>query len=124
MPLFTFRSFRIYVLTVILALTVIYTVHQLLYSRNWATPLDVVVYPLNADGRKSTQHYIDNLSLKHFSSIDTWFEREARRYDLLNPRPVKVAFGKQVGELPPDIPSYDHPVINIFWGLSLRWWAF
>ena len=124
MPLFTFRTIRIYILTAILLLSAIYTVHQLLYSRNWATPLDVVIYPLNADGARSTQHYIDNLSIKHFSYIDQWFEREASRYDLLNPRPVKVALGKQVGELPPQLPQRDHPVLNLLWGINLRWWAY
>ena len=124
MPLFTFRSIRISILLGCLLFAIVYTTHQLLYSREWNVPLDVVIYPINADGQKSTQHYIDNLSKRHFIGIENWFAREAKRYQLLNPTPVKIALGEPVQSIPPVLPGYDNALFNMMWGIHFRWWVF
>lgn len=124
MPLLTFRSLRLSVLLGLLLFTVLYTTHQLLYSRSWQTPLDVVIYPINADQQASTQHYISNLSQRHFHGIEKWFTQEAKRYRLPNTVPIKLSLGEQVPVLPPVLPDLDHPLYNMLWGVHFRWWAF
>ena len=124
MPLFTFRSLRLYVLFACLLFSAVYTVHQLKYSRGWHVPLPVVIYPINADGSDATARYIERLSLDDFEDIQHWFEREARRFELVNPKPVEIALGTQIDNLPPELPSYNNMFVNMVWGLSFRWWVF
>ena len=45
------------------------TAHQIIYSRAWHKPLDVVIYPINADNELQTHNYINTLSQKNFSEI-------------------------------------------------------
>ncbi|MEM7208675.1 MAG: hypothetical protein AAF434_12690 [Pseudomonadota bacterium] len=124
MPLFTFRSIRIYILLGFLLFSVIYTVHQLLYSRSWHNPLNVVIYPINADGKNTTARYVDTLSVDHFRGIEKWFAREGKRYKLLIERPIAISLGSEIESLPPELPRYRNAVFNMMWGVHLRWWAF
>lgn len=124
MPLLSFRYLRLYVLLGVLLFTVIYTTQQTLHSRDWQAHLSVVVYPLNADGKASTEHYINNLSVQHFHSIERWFSNEAKRYRLPNTLPIKLSLGPSIQNLPPQLPDLDHPLFNMIWGTHFRWWAF
>ncbi|MEM7292437.1 MAG: hypothetical protein AAF420_03425 [Pseudomonadota bacterium] len=124
MPLFTFTSIRIYILMGFLLFAIVYTSHQLLYSRSWHVPLPVVIYPINADGLEETDRYIQSLSLRHFHDIEQWFTREAKRYRLVNPTPVTVSLGAQVAGKPPVLPEYDNAFYNMMWGVHFRWWAY
>ncbi len=124
MPIFTFQGFRIFLLFGFLLCAVVYTVHQLMYSRNWHVPLEVVIYPIDTDGHERTKDYIDNLSTRHFRDIEQWFVRESRRYEMINPNPVSVTLGKRIDVLPPDLPDSNNPVSNMLWGVRLRWWAY
>ena len=124
MPPFTFRSFRITVLLGVLLFSAVYTVYQLVNSRSWQVPLEVVIFPINADKRSGTQDYIDNLSIGHFHDIEQWFAREAKRYQLINPIPIKVSLGKSIDALPPGLPRHNNPILSMLYGAQLRWWAF
>jgi len=124
MPIFTFHGFRIFILFGLLLCTIVYTVHQLLYSRSWHVPLEVVIYPIDTDGRQRTRDYIDNLSADRFRGIEKWFARESKRYRMINPNPVKVTLGKQIEVLPPDFPENHNPISTLLWGVRLRWWAY
>jgi hypothetical protein len=121
---FTFRSFRITVLLGVLVFSAVYTVYQLVYSRSWQVPLEVVIFPISADKQTDTQDYIDNLSSDHFYDIEQWFAREAKRYQLTNTLPIKVSLGKAIDALPPGLPRNKNPLLSMLYGAQLRWWAF
>jgi len=112
------------VLLGVLMFSAVYTVHQMVYSRSWNVPLEIVIFPINADKQTGTQNYIDNLSISHFRDIEQWFASEAKRYQLTNPSPIKISLGKSIDALPPGLPRHNNPILTMIYGAHLRWWAF
>ncbi len=100
------------------------TAHQIVYSRSWHQPLDVVVYPINADKSIDTHNYINTLSSDTFTEINDWFTAEARRHKAAIPQPVHVSLGKRVKSVPPPLPVDQGVLRTIMWSLQLRYWVF
>ncbi len=120
----TFKSIRVLLLLSFLLFVLFVSTHQRVNSRSWTTPLEVVVYPINADNSPDTADYISQLRTEHFKQIDLWFYREARRYDLALDKPVQVTLGQGIDTLPPLLPTSPSALTSLWWGLNFRWWAF
>ena len=114
---------RVGVLLSFLLFTMLYSAYQMTYSRNWGAPLDVVVYPIAADGKTSVQAYIDTLEDAKFKSIDRWMSQQAKAHNLPNPQPVATRMGAQITDLPPAFPAEPEPWSILLWGLRMRWWS-
>lgn len=123
MKLISFRSLRILVLLVLLSLAAGYTVEQRRGVTSWLQPVELVVYPVNGDGRPETTRYIERLKPDDFTAIDWLMAREAQRYHLIEPRPVLTRLGPPVASLPPDPPWNSGVVRIMLWSLRLRLWA-
>lgn len=100
------------------------TAHQIVYSRSWHEPLEVVVYPINADQSIETHNYINTLSSETFTEINDWFAAEAKRHEVAIPRPVQVHLGNRVDSVPPSLPVDKGILRTVMWGLQLRYWVF
>jgi len=92
-------------------------------TTDWREPLWVQVYPINGDGRDSTDAYIASLTADNFKSIEEFMQRQASRYNVSIDRPTKLVMGAEIFEQPPTPPRTANPVKIIFWSLHLRWWA-
>ena len=79
MKIFSFRNIRILLLLALLAFVAIYTKQQRIYSTSWLEPIQVVIFPINADGSSETAEYIAGLSDNSFEAIDLFTAREAKR---------------------------------------------
>jgi hypothetical protein len=125
MRIFTFKNFRILILIFILAAMLIYTKDQRLVTQGWYKPLEVVIFPINADSSHSVDEYIKTLTTKSFSGIDNFIKRESEKYDdVVSSTPTITRFGKIVSSLPPKPPgSAANPLAIAFWSMKLRWWA-
>ncbi len=124
MKLFSFRNLRVLVLLVILALVAIYTKQQHLYSTSWLEPLQVVIFPINADGNEQTSRYIANLDDNDFTAIDRFTAREAKRYKLYQTTPTITRLGPTITSAPPTPPEQDAFVLKIaLWSMRMRYWA-
>ena len=99
------------------------TLHQQIYSRSWHEPLDIIIYPINADSSPETDTYIDSLSDKTFVEIDDWIAREAKRYQLPQSRPMRTRLGAKVKSVPPALPVNKGVFRTVLWGLHMRWWV-
>ncbi len=99
------------------------SMHQRVYSRLWHEPLDVVVYPINGDSTLETHNYIQSLTHDHFAEIDQWMSREAKRFDLGQPQPLRTRLGEQVKSHPPLLPENESILAIVWWGLKIRWWV-
>ncbi len=99
------------------------TAHQIVYSRSWYAPLEVVVYPINADSSIETHNYINTLSTDTFAEIDDWFKTEAKRHKVPIYQPVKVRLGDRVDSVPPPLPVDKGVLRTVMWGLHLRYWV-
>ncbi len=100
------------------------TAHQITYSRSWHKPLDVVVYPINADSSLETHNYIKSLDDSSFVEIDDWLAKEAARHEVSISRPTHTRLGKEVKSVPPDLPTNGGVIRTVLWGLQLRYWVF
>ncbi|MBX2836526.1 MAG: hypothetical protein KTR35_06710 [Gammaproteobacteria bacterium] len=125
MTLPSFANLRITFLLIVLTVVALTSLHQRVYSRNWNQPLQVTVFPINADGHLETADYIDQLETATFSQIDRWGVREAKRHNLALTTPFSVTLGAQIHELPPAFPAQNPNELDVlFWGLRFRWWAY
>ena len=119
-----FTKIRIVLLLVTLIGFSLLAAHQKAFTRNWSQPLEVSVFPINADGQIATAEYIDGLSDKTFNIINDWGVREAARHKLALNAPFNVRLGAQINEIPPPFPIDNNPIDVVMWGLRFRWWAF
>jgi hypothetical protein len=124
MKLFSFRNIRILVLLVILAIVAIYTKQQRLYSTSWLEPLEVVIFPINANGSKKTASYIANLGDSSFAAIDRFTAKEAKRHQLYQSTPTITRLGPTLTKIPPAPPEKNAFFLKIaLWSMRLRYWA-
>jgi len=100
------------------------TLHQIIYTRLWIEPLDVVIYPINGDGTLETHNYINTLDDDTFKEIDEWFSREAKRFGVTQSQPIRTSLGGRVKSSPPALPAEGGIPRTIMWGLHLRYWVF
>ena len=124
MRLLTFTNARVFVLLCALAFFALVAAHQSIHTRSWVKPLEVVVLPINGDNHIDTDSYISSLSNRNLLEIETWFKREAGRYNLGLENPVEIRLGPQVSSQPPAFPENANLIKVVFWGLRFRWWAF
>ncbi len=101
-----------------------FSTHQKVYSRLWHEPLDVVIYPINGDSTKETQHYISTLTNDSFAEIDDWIAKEASRHGLAQSQPLRTVLGKPAKSVPPLLPQEQGFAKVLWWGLKLRYWVF
>jgi hypothetical protein len=124
MKLFSFKNIRILLLLTLLAFVAIYSKQQRIYSTSWLEPLEVVIFPINADDSSDTANYIAGLSDGSFADIDRFTAREAKRYSLYQDRPTITTLGPTVDNLPPAAPPHNASVLKTaLWSLKFRYWA-
>lgn len=117
------RQLRIAILLLILLFVALNTYFDRVYSTDWDIPLRVAVYPINADGSSQSERFIGELRETHFVSIESFFENEARRYELKLSKPVRILLGEQLRELPPTVAPDAGTLGVISWSLRMRYWA-
>ncbi len=89
----------------------------------WQRPVTMAIYPINGDQHPLTQAYIDQLRLHHFADIEVFFSREAARYRLAQPRPVRVKLAAQIHAEPPQVPETPSLLDAIWWSIRMRGWV-
>jgi hypothetical protein len=111
------------VLLLVLAIVAGRTWLDRIVTQSWQGTLWVGVYPLNADGSPQAQRYIDDLSAADFSTIETFFGREAHRFGLPLEEPIHIELYPQGHELPPQLERGAGLFAVMRWSLELRWFA-
>ena len=103
----------------------VYVQGQRLSTTNWASPLEIVIYPINGDGTETTARYIASLDDGDFLAVDDFLATQASRYDVPESQPFITRLGPAVDALPPQPtpkpgdPWYRH----LLWNLRFRLWA-
>jgi hypothetical protein len=124
MALVSFKRLRIGILLVVLAIAAIYTNEQRYSSQSWRDPLEVVIFPINAEGDESIDRFIQKLADKDFAEIDRFTARASEKYYLRTKTPTRTRIGTQVKVLPPANPSPDAKLFEVIaWSLKYRYWA-
>ncbi len=118
-----FKKVRITILLVILVIVAGNAWLTALRTTDWDISLDVVVYPVNGDGREATSSYIASLDQEVFKAVANFMVSEGRRYQLGLQEPVKVHLAPEVTLLPPEAPFGGGVLEVMLWSLKMRWWA-
>ena len=118
-----FKAVRVTILLFILVIVGSVTWVTTYRALKWDKPLDVVIYPINADKSEVARAYIASLKRESFQPIATLIKEEARRYGVLSDEPVRVWLAPELDAVPP-APPVDGNVFSIMtWSLKLRYWA-
>ena len=116
------RNLRYLILLSILAFVAVNEAVLKLHSTSWERPLRVHIYAVNGDSQPATAAYIDSLTTEQFKPIETFLNAEAKRYGLPF-EAIEVEFHGRLESHPPQPPSGQKILENIWWSLSFRAWA-
>lgn len=110
-----------WVVVVFTALMQLWQEYQL---SQWHKPLNVALYPINADGTAVVDDYLSSLREHDFDVITQFFSREALKYHVPLNHPINVYLGPEVHEVPPAPPAVDgHWLDIVLWSLKFRWFS-
>ncbi len=117
------KKIRIALLLFILLTVAVGTWQARLRTTSWKRALNVVVFPINADGKAETEAYIGRLDDESFESIRAFMRNEAQHYGISLLNPVDVYIGPEVDAMPPSPPVGGSVPRVMLWSLQLRFWA-
>lgn len=119
-----FKVVRIFILSMVLLGVALGSWLTGQRSTSWEQPLWIAIYPINADNSSVTQHYINQLSLDSFKSIEDFMSEEAEEFKLPLKHPFTLKLAPQVDSLPPEPPLSGATWEIALWSLKLRYWAY
>lgn len=118
-----FKLFRVVLLLSILAAIVYGTWLTERQMASWDRPILVTVYPIAADGKKSTLEYARRLDADSFRPVNDFFRRQSGPYGFT----VTPAFRFQVAPVskkrPPAVPQQFNTAEIAWWSLKMRAWS-
>lgn len=114
------KSFRIIILLLILVVVAVNAWRD--QNQDWNRPIIVLLHPINADGRETTQSYIRALGLQQFSEIQQFLMQQHNHY---RERPLQlyVQFGRELQQPPPQVPEQQSWFQVVLWSLKFRFYA-
>ena len=118
-----FKMLRILILLLVLLVVALTTWQDRYRSTRWREPLYVAIYPIAADESPVTLRYVAALDAERFKPIDGFFIREAERYRLNAPEPVKTRLRSEMHDRPPQRAPGAGLLATAWWSLRLRFWA-
>jgi len=116
------KHLRILILLLILLFVALNELANRNWSTSWQRPLQVHIYVVNGDDGQRTQGYVEGLEARSFRSVETFVNREARRYGLTLDA-VEIDYRGRLQSRPPQPPSAGSVLSNIGWSLKFRAWA-
>jgi len=117
------KKIRVALLLFVLLTVAVGTWQARVRTTSWQRALNVVVFPINADGKSETEAYIRSLSDETFEPIRTFMRDEAQHYGVSLLNPVDVYIGPQVHAVPPPAPVGGSVPRVMLWTLQMRYWA-
>ncbi len=119
----SFKTIRITLLLLVLGYVGLDALLSKSRATDWKHPLRVVIYPINADGRKATDQYISQLKRSQFDSLKKMLKKQSARYGLKLSSPINIQLSKPFISLPPAIPKERGALSVAWWSLKLRYWS-
>jgi hypothetical protein len=117
------KTIRIALLLLVLLGVALHTWLDRVATQGWHETLWVGIFPLNGDGSRAAQQYIESLTVKDFAPIEDFLAREGHRYGLALEQPVHVELYPEGTQLPPSLAPDAGPLGVAWWSLKLRWFA-
>lgn len=118
-----FRILRIAILLIVLVFVAANTWLDRIYSRDWDGPLQVTLFPVNADGSAAAEQSIRQLQNGDLNELEDFFSAGAKQYALSLDRPLRFTLAPTVNEIPPLPPESGGRFSIMLWSLKLRWFT-
>jgi len=103
--IFSWKGLRVAILLILLAIVYQQSSLQKRLTQSWNTPLEVSIYPINADGSEASQHYLEKLDYKNLEQMKNFLSQQSQIHGLWTDNPVNFMFR------------------NISWSLKFRNWS-
>ena len=116
------KHLRYLILLLILLFVAVNEAVLKLRSTSWERPLQVHIYAVSGDGRAASEAYIDALTTEDFLPLQSFVNREAKRYGLAL-EAIEVEYHGRLDSHPPQPPSGRNILENIWWSLRFRVWS-
>lgn len=118
-----FRKLRIAVLLIILIFVAANTWLDRVYSTDWNGPLQVALYPVNADASNAANDFIEQLSSGELQRLEDFFSQQSQYYGLSLQRPLRFSLAPALAAAPPIAPENAGRLGIMLWSLKLRWFT-
>ena len=91
---------------------------------SWKEPISIHINPINGDGEKTTEQYINALRTEAIHNIALFLNKEATKYGISNKQIVTIQLGDEIKSKPPMLPGSDGNILsNIYWSIAFRIWS-
>ena len=116
------KNLRYLILLLILLFVAVNEALKKSRSTSWENQLWVRIYAVNGDGSRATDKYMDSLTAQSFHMIEKFVNREAEDYGI-SIDAIDVEYNGILQSPPPQPPSGQSILQNIWWSLKFRAWA-
>lgn len=117
------RNLRIAILLLVLGMAAWANFYDRYSTTDWDETLWIGVFPINAAGDEATADYIARLKQDDVDDITQFLNREAKRYGVEIPRPVRVDLYPAVSERPPPLAQDAGVLASMAWSIKMRLYA-
>jgi len=119
-----FKILRILILLFVLASVYSTYLIQQNVASDWNGFITIKIVPVNVDGSRVTQRFIDTLKIKDFEEVERYLIKSAESYGVDIDNGMSIELEPTISSPPPSLPSSDSGSISTgFWSLRLRFWA-
>ena len=114
------KNIRVAILLVVLLVVAVNAYRD--QNQDWNQPIYILLHPINADGRTTTQQYIQQLQQDDFAEVKQYLEKNSQQYRGQSSY-FMIQIGRELQQTPPKMSEQPSILNNILWSLKFRFYA-
>ncbi|MCU4578662.1 hypothetical protein KTJ34_14655 [Acinetobacter courvalinii] len=114
------KNIRVAILLVVLLVVAVNAYRD--QNQDWNQPIHILLHPINADGRTTTQQYIRQLQQDDFAEVKQYLEKNSQQYRGQSSY-FMIQIGRELQQAPPKMAEQPSILNNILWSLKFRFYA-
>ncbi|MFI8032582.1 hypothetical protein ACH8I4_01660 [Acinetobacter sp. ABJ_C3_5] len=114
------KNIRVAILLVVLLVVAVNAYRD--QNQDWNQPIHILLHPINADGRTTTQQYIRQLQQDDFAEVKQYLEKNSQQYRGQSSY-FMIQIGRELQQTPPKMSEQPSILNNILWSLKFRFYA-
>ncbi|EXB24658.1 hypothetical protein J537_3321 [Acinetobacter baumannii 1437282] len=114
------KNIRVAILLVVLLVVAVNAYRD--QNQDWNQPIHILLHPINADGRTTTQQYIQQLQQDDFAEVKQYLEKNSQQYRGQSSY-FMIQIGRELQQTPPKMAEQPSILNNILWSLKFRFYA-
>ncbi|WP_312050438.1 hypothetical protein [Acinetobacter courvalinii] len=114
------KNIRVAILLVVLLVVAVNAYRD--QNQDWNQPIHILLHPINADGRTTTQQYIRQLQQDDFAEVKQYLDKNSQQYRGQSSY-FMIQIGRELQQTPPKMSEQPSILNNILWSLKFRFYA-